>query len=144
LSKDEFEEVLNTIDYLTGTLRLSNLQHLLENDIRRVNKSLNVLLDESKPLSIRVDLALRGEHKLVGGAMGFISAMLFINDSRHYSIYNKYVLDGLRRVFGPNIVSAYNGETYESFSSMAIQFKERFGLRDVETDWVLFRLGVRR
>jgi len=144
LSKNEFEEVLNTINYLTGALRVSNLQHLLENDIRKVNKSLRMLLDDSKPLSIRVDLALRGEHKLIGGAMGFISAMLFINDSRRYNIYNSRVLEGLRRVYGPSVAGAYDGETYESFNSLVMQFREQFGLRDVEADWVLFRLNVRR
>ena len=97
LSMTEFKEILNTINDETGALRIVNIKHLLKNDINKVNRSLTMLLDESKPLDSRVDLALYGKHKLSGGAMGFVSAMLFINDGERYNLYNRSVLEGLRR-----------------------------------------------
>ena len=141
LRRDEFGNILSVINYYTGALRVSNMKRLLENEIGKVNRSLRIMLDESKPLGIRVDSTLRGEHKLVGGAIGFISAMLFISDCTKYNISNPSVLKGLRRVFGSNVVGASDGETYEAFNSVVQQFKIQFGLEDMEADWVLFRLS---
>lgn len=141
LSRTEFERVLNIINSWTGAIRFSNMNRLLENDISKVNESLKMLLDESEPLSQRVDSMFHREHKLIGGAMGFISSMLFINDSQRFNIYNASVLKGLRRVLGTNIQSVYDGTTYESFNSAVIRFKTHFDLQDMETDWVLFYLS---
>jgi len=117
------------------------MNRLLENDISKVNESLRMLLNESKRLSQRVDSMFHREHKLIGGAMGFISSMLFINDSQRFNIYNASILKGLRRVLGTNIQSAYDGTSYESFNSTVLRLKAHFDLQDMETDWVLFYLS---
>jgi len=141
IEKTEFEEILNIINSWSGTIRFSNLSRILENDISRVNKSLRMLLDESKPLRDRVDSMIHRDYKLSGGAMGFVSSMLFINDSQRFNIYNASVLRGLRRILGACIQSAYDGVTYESFNSAVTQLKIRFDLQDMEADWVLSYLA---
>lgn len=141
LNKRDFERILNTIDKWTGAIRIGNMDRILANNIGKVNKSLRILLDEGKPLSTRIDSLLYEDHKLTGGALGFISAMLFVNDSERYNLYNERVFRGLLRVLGPSIKRAYDGVTYESFNLAVMRFKKRFDLQDMETDYVLFELG---
>jgi len=140
LCKRDFENILQIIQYWTGVIRSSNMIQILDNDMPKVNKSFKILLNENIPLSNRIDAMLHGNYKLIGGGIGFISSILFTYDSGNYNIYNKRVLDGLKRIYNSNILNVYNGITYVFFNDMTMKFKELFRLQDMEIDWVLYSL----
>jgi len=140
LNLGDFEEILNLVQDETGAIGRPNFQYLLNNNIGRINKSLKVLLDERIPLEERINRLVFGEEKLMGGALGFVSSMLFIANSGEYNIYNQHIVEGLRKVF-PEAKEAYDGQSYCDFNSLVMQVKTYFELRDEQIENVLWYLS---
>jgi len=140
LNLGDFEEILNLVQDETGAIGRPNFEYLLKNNIGRINKSLQVLRDERIPLEERINRLVLGEEKLKGGALGFVSSMLFIANSGEYNIYNQHIVKGLRKIF-PEAKKANDGQSYCDFNSLVMQVKTYFELGDEQIENVLWNLS---
>jgi HKD family nuclease len=145
-SSADFRNILTNTNELTGALGEKGLgkfnitQLCQENNISKVTRSLMTLFDPNLKANERVNRLLTGDQHLIGGNIGFISTMLFLNNSTYYNICNKKLVKGIQTV-NPKISNVVDGEAYLAFNWTVLGFKRRFGLRDEEVDNVLWNLS---
>lgn len=139
LTLRDFNDILYIVQDQTGAFCQPNTNNLLNNNIRNIRESLKLLLDDEVPLEQRINRLL-DDKKLKGGALGFISSMLFLANSKKYNIYNKTVVKGLQKII-PQVQEAYNGLNYIDFNNHVNIVKNCLEIRSEQIDNILWKIS---
>ena len=122
------------------TLFISNPKNLKE--------SLKLLLDESKPISERIDRILdaSGESKVKGYGLARISAILHYANPEKYGVYNNVSMEGLSKIgenpkdTDPRWNSLTKGEQYSLVNKKLIELSKSYNISLWAIDWAWWDL----
>ena len=121
---------------------------LLISNPKNLKESLKLLLDESKPISERIDkiTEVSGESKVKGFGLARISAILHFAYPDKYGAYNNVSLNGLSiigenpRDLDPNWKSLTKGEQYNLVNEKLLKISKAYDISLWAIDWVWWDL----
>lgn len=143
LSKKEIQKLLEYLNQYTGAISpvgSRNINLILGNNKRKLNKTFRNLLDEGEDISDRIDDVVGLTDKLSGIDVGVVSSLLFAYNPEKYCIYNKSVFKGLSEIFR-SAKDVYDGQSYIHFNLLANRVKTKFKVSHIELDHVLWNMA---
>lgn len=117
---------------------------LLVSNPKNLKASLKLLLDESKPISERIDevMGSSGERKVKGYGLARISAILHYAHPDKYGAFNKVSLEALSKIDenprenDPHWKSLTDGERYNLVNQKLLELSKKYKISLWAIDWV--------
>lgn len=157
-SEDAFRKICNTIDvwvennpnrrWFAATFNPNrNLKKILENsDDRKRNFLMKNLLFSDYSSEEALDICLKDPVKIPFLSNCAASIFLYLSDSESNNVFcdtHQRALYKIGFVSKEKIIDSNFGKQYRIFNDKAIEFREKFGFKPAEVDYVLSFIGYR-
>jgi len=115
-----------------------NTAILMQTNPEFLNNWLNILNNRDINVEDRINMLQKGEYKMNGISVGFISLMLYLQDKTTYSVLLPRLYKGLKILY-PEIGNFnYTGSTYIYANKLIKEFARQYHFEDTEMDWILY------
>lgn len=144
-SKDLLNRVFDIVDYYEPNKRwfgqllaTPNRNWIFESAIDHINRWFDELLFSENELGRKLDTCLK-DLKIKGASKGLATLLLYLSDPHSYNIWVNKTQEGLL-VLGriQELTGTDWGGNYILFNQAATKFRDQFGFKPQEIDWILW------
>ena len=149
-SKQILNQVFDAVDgvgtkaYHFGSLLATPNRNLIfKTPIEEINEWVETLLFSDIELDQKFQECLVN-NKIKGASKGIVTLLLYLSDSEKYNVWVNATEKGLSIVERiPDLKGKHWGQNFQTFNKEAIEFRNSYGFKPQEVDWVLSLIGRR-